>query len=58
MSERIPEIRVQYSEDPFRRGVPWIATFDTYDGPESPIGMGNTAAEAVEALLEAAGIDA
>jgi hypothetical protein len=54
---KIPEIRVQYSEDPFRRGVPWIATFDTYDGPESPIGMGNTAAEAVEALLESAGIE-
>ncbi len=58
MSKRIPEIRVQYSEDPFRLGYPWIATFDTYDGPESPIGTGNTAAEAVEDLLEVAGVEA
>lgn len=39
-------------------GLLWIATFDNYDGPESPIGSGKTPTEAVDALLEMAGVEA
>jgi hypothetical protein len=39
-------------------GLLWIATFESYDGPESPIGSGATPVEAVEALLEMAGVEA
>lgn len=38
-------------------GLLWIATFENYDGPESPIGSGHTPVEAVEALLEMTGVD-
>ena len=37
---------------------PWVATFSSYDGPKSPIGTGATPVEAVEALLEMAGVEA
>jgi hypothetical protein len=39
-------------------GLLWIATFESYDGPESPIGGGATPQEALEALLEMAGVEA
>jgi len=35
--------------------VRWIATYQGYDGPESPIGTGATPTDAVEALLEISG---
>jgi hypothetical protein len=35
----------------------WIATYESYDGPESPIGAGKTPTEAVDDLLEMAGDD-
>lgn len=37
--------------------VRWIATYESYDGPESPIGTGATPTEAVEELLERSGDD-
>jgi hypothetical protein len=37
---------------------PWVATFEGYDGPESPIGTGATPEDALEALLETAGVEA
>jgi hypothetical protein len=37
---------------------PWVATFASYDGPESPIGTGATPEDALEALLEMAGVPA
>ncbi len=37
---------------------PWVATFASYDGPESPIGKGATPEDALEALLEMAGVKA
>ena len=49
-------ITIHYDYDAWR--WPWVATFESYDGPESPIGGGDTPGEAVEALLEAAGIEA
>jgi hypothetical protein len=36
----------------------WIATLSSYDSPESPIGTGATPEDALEALLEMAGVDA
>lgn len=36
---------------------PWVATFASYDGPESPIGTGATPEDALEALLEMAGVE-
>jgi hypothetical protein len=54
----IEDIRLQYTGKPEPLGWRWIATFESYDGPESPIGGGDTPGEAVEALLESAGIDA
>ena len=58
MSQRIEDIRLQYTGKPEPLGWRWIATFESYDGPESPIGGGDTAGEAVEALLEMAGVEA
>ena len=49
-------ITIEYDVTSF--GYPWVATFASYDGPESPIGTGETPAEALEQLLEAAGIEA
>lgn len=37
---------------------PWVATFASYDGPESPIGTGVTPVDALEELLEMAGVEA
>lgn len=34
----------------------WFATFESYDGPGSPIGHGNTPGEAVDDLFEVADI--
>ena len=50
-------ITIEFNLDPLW-GARWIATFEGYDGPESPIGSGDDPVEAVEALLEMAGIDA
>jgi hypothetical protein len=36
-------------------GLLWVATFASYDGPESPIGTGPTPEDALEALFEMAG---
>lgn len=33
----------------------WVATFENYDGPESPLGNGSTPEEALAALLYMAG---
>lgn len=49
-------ITIEYDYDSW--GSPWVATFASYDGPESPIGTGATPEEALEALLEMAGVDA
>ena len=35
--------------------VRWVAIYESYDGPESPIGTGATPNEAVEELLERSG---
>jgi hypothetical protein len=35
---------------------PWIATLSSYDGPESPIGTGATPADALDMLLDQAGM--
>ena len=44
------DIILQYPGDhPFTL---WIATYESYDGPESPIGAGKTPTEAVDDLLE------
>jgi hypothetical protein len=44
------DIILQYAGDhPFAR---WIATYESYDDPESPIGAGKTPTEAVDDLLE------
>lgn len=56
--EHIEDIKLQYTGKPEPLGWRWIATFESYDGPESPIGGGDTAGEAVDALLEMAGIEA
>lgn len=47
-------ITIRYDYDAWR--FPWIATFESYDGPESPIGTGSTPEEALEALLEMAAL--
>lgn len=39
-------------------GLLWIATFASYDGPESPIGTGATPEDALGGLLEMAGVEA
>jgi len=49
-------ITIEYDYD--GSAFPWVATFESYDGPESPIGTGATPEDALEALLEAAGIEA
>jgi hypothetical protein len=49
-------IYLNYVRKPEPLGWRWIATFESYDGPESPIGGGDTPGEAVEALLESAGV--
>jgi hypothetical protein len=49
------QITIKYDADSW--GSPWVATFASYDGPGSPIGTGETPVEALEALLEMAGID-
>ena len=36
----------------------WVATLSSYDGPESPIGTGATPEDALDGLLEMAGMDA
>jgi hypothetical protein len=44
------DIILQYPSDhPFG---PWLATYESYDGSESPIGTGMTPNEAVDNLLE------
>ena len=48
-------ITIEFNLDPLW-GARWIATFESYDGPESPIGSGDDPVEAVEALLEMAGV--
>ena len=48
-------ITIHYDYD--RWGSPWIATFESYDGPESPIGAGSTQEEALDALLDMAGVN-
>ena len=48
-------ITIHYDYD--RWGSPWIATFESYDGPESPIGAGSTPEEALDALLDMAGVN-
>lgn len=58
MSDRIENICLQHTGKPEPLGWRWIATFESYDGPESPIGGGDTAGEAVDALLEMAGVEA
>lgn len=45
-------ITIEYDYDSWG---PWVATFASYDGPESPIGTGHTPEEALDALLEMAG---
>ena len=49
-------ITIKYDYDAWR--WPWVATFSSYDGPESPIGNGNTPEEALQLLLESAGLEA
>ena len=49
-------ITIKYEHDSW--GSPWVATLSSYDGPESPIGTGATPEEALEALLEMAGVEA
>jgi hypothetical protein len=49
-------ITIEYDHDAW--SSPWVATFASYDGPESPIGTGATPEEALEALLEMAGVNA
>jgi hypothetical protein len=44
-------ITIHYDAD--RWIYPWVATYDNYDGPGSPIGTGATETEAVEELLSA-----
>lgn len=46
-------ITIEYDYNAWR--TPWVATFESYDGPESPIGTGSTPEEALDALLEMAG---
>jgi hypothetical protein len=46
-------ITIEYDYDAW--GSPWVATFASYDGPESSIGTGHTPEEALDALLEMAG---
>jgi hypothetical protein len=53
---RLKPIIIERNDEPLA-GL-WVAYFDNYDGPESPIGGGDTPANAVEALIEAAGIEA
>lgn len=50
-------ITIELNTDPLW-GALWIATFESYDGPESPIGSGHTPVDALEALLEMAGVEA
>ena len=49
-------ITIHYDYDAWR--WPWVATFENYDGPESPIGTGATPEDALDALIEMAGMDA
>ena len=49
-------ITIEFNRDPLF-GVFWVATFASYDGPESPIGKGATPEDALEALLEMAGVE-
>jgi hypothetical protein len=49
-------IIIEYDNDAWL--WPWVATFENYDGPESPIGTGATPEDALEALLETAGVNA
>ena len=37
--------------------VRWVAIYESYDGPEAPIGTGATPTDALEALLEISGDD-
>jgi len=50
-------ITIEYNRDPLF-GVFWVATFSSYDGPESPIGNGSTPEQALQLLLESAGLEA
>lgn len=50
-------ITIEFNRNPLF-GAFWIATYESYDGPESPLGKGATPEEALNALLEAAGVDA
>lgn len=43
-------ITIEYDVTSF--GYPWVATFASYDGPESPIGTGATPADALDMLLD------
>lgn len=45
-------IIVERSSSPLHK---YLAYTDTYDGPESPVGTGNTIADAVEFLLDQIG---
>jgi hypothetical protein len=50
-------IKIEHNLDTLR-GSFWVATFRSYDGPESPIGYGLTPTDALEMLLEMAGVEA
>jgi hypothetical protein len=47
-------ITIKYDYDAW--AFPWMATFESYDGPESPIGTGATPADALDMLLDQAGM--
>ena len=49
-------IIIEYDHDAWL--WPWVATFVSYDGPQSPIGTGATPNDALDALLEMAGVEA
>jgi hypothetical protein len=44
-------ITIRYNADKWI--YPWVATYDNYDGPESPVGTGTTETDALEMLLNA-----
>ena len=53
MTREIITIRYDYDAWVFQ----WVATFASYDGPESPIGTGATPADALDMLLDQAELD-
>ena len=55
VKQRYEGIIVQRNKEGLSRYA-WFAIFDTYDGPGSPIGSGNTPGEAVDDLFDIAEI--